>query len=183
MISKRKLFGISLARRQARRWLVLGFWAVNLSLAVVVSLLTGKYGASYWLLYSWQLISLPLLTGLLGGEGKRGAVRAFEGCTSEEQAATDNTYMTPEDIAERKRRESKLRLDERDVNMRNAAHYKAYSALRWFIFVAFPVMAVPPPREWLFLRSILLLTLFLAVWCLPQTLILWTEPDMEAEQG
>lgn len=182
MINKRTFLGIPLARRRTRRWLVLGFWAVNLSLVAVVSLLTGKDGTFLWLLYSWQFITLLLLTGLLGGDGRRGAVRAFEGPTTEEQAAADNTCMTPEDIAERKRREIEIRLDERDVKMRNAAHYKAYSALRWIILVAFPFMVASPPGELFSLRRFLLLTLFLVVWGLPQTLILWTEPDMEEPQ-
>jgi hypothetical protein len=182
MIKKRKLLGIPLARRQTRRLLVIGYWTVALSLVLVVSLLTGRDGTVFGLPFiSLLYLSVLLMVGLLGGDGKRGAVRAFEGRTSEGQVAADYTYMTPEDIAERKRREIEIRLDERDVNLRNTAHYKAYSALRWIIFLVFVFTAFPLPREPFFLRPFLLSTLFLVVWSLPQTIILWTEPDMEAD--
>jgi hypothetical protein len=182
MINKGKLLGIPLARRRTRRWLVIGFWTLALSLILPISPRIGPGGTILGLPSWWSIYFFVALIGFLGGNRDGGAVRAFEGRTPDKSKMANDTFMTPEDIAERKRRESEIRLDERDVNLRNAAHYKAYSALRWIIFLVFPFTAAPPPREPLFLRPFLLLTLFLVVWSLPQTLILWSEPDMEERQ-
>jgi hypothetical protein len=74
-------------------------------------------------------------------------------------------------------------LDERDIRLRNAAHYNAYSLLKWVIFFGF-IFGISADLNHLLLRIkptiIPLLGLFvLVVFNLPQSLILWFEPDME----
>jgi len=181
MIRQGKLFGIPLARRRTRRWLVIGYWTIIFSVVSVVSLFHAKSGTFLRLTAFGLPLIVLLLPGLLGGDGKRGAVRAFQGPTSEEQSGADYTNMTPDDITEQKRWEHENRLDERDVNLRNAVHYKAYSAVRWIVCVAFFVLADPYDRMPSFSPQPLLLLLMLAVWSLPQSIILWTEPDMETQ--
>lgn len=182
MIKNGKLFGIPLTRRRTRRWLVLGVWTLIFLLIGVTSPMIGTdrtiFGVPSW----WSTWFFVALIGLLGGIREGGAVREFRGRTSERQSQSDNTYMTPADIAERKRRENENRLDERDVNLRNAVHYNAYSALRWITFIVLPFSMVPLTGVSLLLHRSLPLILFLVVWGLPQTILLWTEPDMEPEQ-
>jgi hypothetical protein len=180
---RRSIVGISLVRRRTRRWLVLSYWTIILLLVGVLTQTIGKESTVFGMPLFWFFWPVGILTGLLGGTRPNGAIRAFQGRSAEERSPIDYSFMTPYDIAEQKQRDNELRLDERDVNLRNAVHYQAYSAVRWIALIAFFASGPPLAHEPVALRRFLLLLFFLVIWSLPQTLILWTEPDMEEEQA
>jgi hypothetical protein len=89
--------------------------------------------------------------------------------------------MTPEDVAARKEAERRNRLDEREVRVRNAAHYRAYAVLRWVGSLLVIAAVADRVDEFAAARESLLLLFFLIIQWLPQSILLWTEPDMEEQ--
>ena len=87
--------------------------------------------------------------------------------------------MTPEDIAARKEAEKQNRLDERELRVRNAAHYRAYGLLRLLGSALVFAAVADHINELAAARESLLLLFFLIIEWLPQSILLWTEPDME----
>jgi hypothetical protein len=79
--------------------------------------------------------------------------------------------------------------DERDIRLRDRAHYQAYRVLRSILGLAvilvIPILfASDTPdliRRYGLLFIPLICLLVLVVWSLPQSIILWSEPDMEPE--
>jgi hypothetical protein len=183
MIKRRSLLGIPLARRSARRLFVVGYWAVALLLVAAESQLWGSNPNQF--LVRWILVLILSLPGYLGGTDPRGAVREFNGPTPDDPDSTDYTFMTVDDIAAKKLEERERRLDERDTMLRNAIHYRAYAILRRSaILVAFSllVLSMPTFARFAHLRMLLLWCVFIVFMSLPQSIILWTEPDMEEVQ-
>jgi len=69
--------------------------------------------------------------------------------------------------------------DERQVAVRNAAYYKAYRLIVYYLLLL-PWIQAPMARDKVIL-VIYLMPLFLIVFSLPQAIILWTEPDLPEE--
>jgi len=73
--------------------------------------------------------------------------------------------------------------DERDVTVRNAAYFKAYRVLAWYSILAswalVPLWGANYPGVFL----VLLCVLLVIATTLPQTILLWTEPDVPVEAG
>ena len=183
MINTRSFLGISMTKRHTRRLLVVGYWSVVLTLIGIVLLSLRTSGTFFGMPAEWPfMLIVVLMAGLLGGYGNLGLVRAFDGRSSEDRMLVDYSFMALSDIAARKEAEKETRLDERERNLRNAAHYKAYSAVRWVGFVCFFAFMPQQARMTVSLREAFLSLLFLGIWGLPQTIILWTEPDMEEPQ-
>jgi hypothetical protein len=176
MIQQRKFLGISLARRSRRRTLVAGFWIMGFSFAVFAPFLFRGHPRQF----SWVFLPFLAQAALLGGEGRKGLVRDFHGHTPDNEPV-DYSFMTPEDIAARKEAEKQNRLDEREARARDAAHYKAFELLRWSVpLVAFAAFT-EPFIGFAYVRQALLLLVVLVIQALPQSILLWTEPDMEEE--
>jgi hypothetical protein len=180
MIKIRKFMGISMARRVRRRWLVVGLWALGLALVIYFPALLRFRFPFFGPTGEWAFFFGFLLVNVLGGQSRRGFVSDFEGRTPEDGPG-DYSFMTPEDIAARKEAERQNRLDEREVRVRNAAHYRAYVPLRWFAFLLVLAAVTDHRMELADMRESLLLLLYLVILWLPQSILLWTEPDMEAE--
>ncbi len=72
--------------------------------------------------------------------------------------------------------------DERELAVRNAAHYQAfrvaaiYGLVVWVVIMASPTSSGSPVA-----LSILIMPLLAMLWTLPQAIILWTEPDAPEE--
>jgi hypothetical protein len=93
------------------------------------------------------------LTTCLGGVSNRGPITAWDGP-----------------------------FDERDIRLRNAAHFEAYRIFRMIIVPIAIVLAIVFDTVWTNYQRLgapLLILLWLLVFNLPQSLILWFEPDME----
>jgi hypothetical protein len=184
MIKKRRLLGISLVRRSTRRWLVIGYWAVVLTLVGFDSQLSIS-DASPLGLVRWLFVIILSSPGFLGGTVRNEAVREFDGPTADEPDKSDYTFMTTEDIAAKKREKREMQLDERDTMLRNAIHYRAYAFLRKgasFVFVVNLALRAPNYSQYAHFQEPLLVFVFLVFMSLPQSMIIWTEPDMEEVQ-
>jgi hypothetical protein len=73
-------------------------------------------------------------------------------------------------------------LDERETDERDHVHYVAYTLARWlalFLFVLYGLLGAIHVPWFGHVGPFFFLLLTLVLWSLPQTLILWTEPDME----
>jgi hypothetical protein len=163
MINKATYLRIPLRRRKNRRWLVAGYWAVVLlCLAsfywspVLQILLHGSFRGQ-----GLAGVLAPILTGVLfgylttclGGVSERGPITAWDGP-----------------------------FDERDIRLRNAAHFEAYRIFRMIIVPIAIVLAIVFGTVWANYQRLgapLLILLWLLVFNLPQSLILWFEPNME----
>jgi hypothetical protein len=187
MINKKSFLGIPLARRRTRRWMVVGYWALVLALLGLVAVSsTGHHRlfSNLSFVFVWLLV---LVAQLLGGTGTGGPVRDFEGRPAKGPMLIDNTIKTLIDSTNRDWQKEDRRLDERDIRERNAAHYKAYRIV--VVFIALTSIALVylenPDLAWLScLRMPVLWLLLIVAFSLPQTLILWSEPDMEpADEG
>jgi hypothetical protein len=166
MIKNRKFLGTSMARRGRRRWLVVGFWALILTFVVIFPPLFRDHEAFFERPFFWVFFPLLILTSVLGGESRKGLVRDFHGHTSDE-GSRDYSFMTPEDIAAREEAEKQNRLDEREVIVRNAAHYRAFEVLRWISPLVWVAAGTEPFKEAAYMRQSLLLFVVLVIQTLP----------------
>jgi hypothetical protein len=177
----------STARRNTRRLIVALYWAIVLSL----------FGISQWcdvfrpghmhapdLLFPLYLIAF--LPAILGGVRAGGMVKPFRGTHWVPLPERDYTQtlfganrpligtMTSADLS----------LDERDLRDRDRVHFFAYTASRWLALVLLAAQScagLVSPVWMLRAGSAAFFLLTIVLWSLPQTLILWTEPDMEEE--
>ena len=179
---------VSMAQRDRRRALVVSIYA---SLAVLMAVLwfTSHWHGTGTYVFWAAMLACKLF---LGGNYSGGLVKPFNG-----MAARQND-MPPPLLALKLRvykpvlaaDESNYRNDERELNQRDRAHYKAYQVLGVAICILWALSLqriVRPalldgvgmsPDEMYYGLLLLVLTLFLT---LPQAILLWTEPDMESE--
>jgi hypothetical protein len=177
-----RVFGIRIASRTARRWLVAVYWALMLVVCVGFVLHQMRHGVEN--LDPWGM--LPIFVGivsLLGGVKVGGAVKPFSGRSymgsptpGDEGGLTifsQKSIFPPEDSGP---------LDEREQSERDTVHYTAYTVVRWlalalyFIYAGFGAWS---PAWFPRVGPLFVFLLTLVLWSLPQSLILWNEPDME----
>lgn len=173
-------FGLSMARRSTRRALVVGYWLlialffVLYEWATAKALTRGRIGQP--LLPLQVLFFLP---ALLGGVRMGGAVKPFRGVhwvPLQEREETQTLFGKPDaQLAE-------ADLDERETGQRDRVHFLAYTVSRWLVLglmiVYCAVSAWNPAASQRFGAACFYLVA-LTLWSLPQSMILWTEPDME----
>ena len=180
MINKRKFLGIPLVRRNARRWFLVGYWASVVALVSAAAFSLRKDGTFFGGPPEWPFMLIGIvMANLLGGDGNRGPVRVGDGVEPANPGDTDFTFMTDSDIAAKKQAAKEARIDEREVGLRNLAHYRAYSVFRWVMLACFFLLLDQNLRVPLPEREAIVTVIFLGFWGLPPTIILWTEPDME----
>lgn len=186
MIHKRMYLGIPMSTRRNRRRLVVCYWIVAVLLHAgftAMLLRVPKLVATWWMTCALAVVYV-LLMSFLGGQGggaQLGPVADFERYAAPPRWA-------PLEIARRLWRHGTAdkrmdrALDERDLRLRDALHYEAYRMLcDYLVPLAFAVVLVFVSD---LSRNLLLLIpagflLMLLIYTLPQTLILWHEPDME----
>jgi hypothetical protein len=161
MRDKMSFFGINMARRGNRRWLVavtyLGlalFWALVWRLA-------GSQGES--ISFSFVLIATSLLVNgiIFGGYGRWGLIKPFNNCTPSGAPAPWHN-------------------DERELHRRDRMHYYSHRVVVCVLCFAY-VFAVTSFQNPHVSRALMLVGLVLGL-TLPQALLLWIEPDMEFEE-
>lgn len=188
MITRQTYLGISIRSRRNRRRLVIGYW-----LTVLIVMAAAAYAVSLdpgMLQHWWILCAIGGLYGaaltFLGGYGQIGPMPDLSG------DRTPAPRWVPIEAADAllSRRARTLHpeaptvpLDERDIQLRDAAHFQAYRVTReWLLpllIAAFVVFQYIYSHAQLIAIPVYAL-LILVIYNLPQTLILWTEPDMEA---
>lgn len=183
MIAERyRIFGIRIESRRARRWMVVAYGALIAALCVGLVRHQARHGVED--LNPWGLF--PMFVGfiaILGGVKAGGVVKPFSGrqfaglpTPGDEGGQTifgSKRIFPPEESSA---------LDEREENERNRVHYAAYTVSRWLTLGLYLVYAgIGAFHSAWFPRvgPLFLFLLTLVLWSLPQSLILWNEPDME----
>jgi len=178
----------STARRRTRRLIVVAYWIVALCVFGIVQwkeVLRPGHLDGLGLLFPLQAIIF--LPAILGGVRAGGMVKPFRGVhwAPSQQHDETQTLFGPRRPVVNSMTAADLELDERDLRERDRMHFYAYTIARWLIllFLALQVGAVFLSPDWL-LRAgdAAFFLLALVIWSLPQSMILWTEPDMEQPQ-
>jgi uncharacterized membrane protein YkgB len=178
---------VDMSRRTRRRGLVAG---VYLALAVLIAVLwwrTGWHGTGVWLIWAVMLAC----RFFLGGHYRGGLIKPFV------YRKPMNAEAPPSLLALKLRvyqpvlqaDDDGFRNDERELNQRDRAHYLAYQTIGMMLMIELLVASMrmlnPRLQAWMGMPAdrmyygvtLVTLTLFLT---LPQAILLWTEPDMEA---
>lgn len=186
MIGRRVYFGIPLGSRTHRRRFVIVYWAMCVAVPAALAVLTARYPG--WTGHGWTLVGLGGVIGLLlfgmGGAGAGGPVRAFDGSPIPKEYRWSPMGVADAALSGPVFREDTLNegpLDERDETLRNAAHYRSYRVMRLVVVYGAAALVclwryLQPFRDLAIPAALLV---FFVFWNLPQTLILWNEPDME----
>ncbi len=169
MIQKATFLGISLRTTAHRRALVLAYYA----------LLLGILGVFLWkqhFIAGGIFIQTLTLGGFFGGIRADGVVKPYAERTPD-PTASPIQQLNLNGIFPR----SSVRLlDERELHARDRAHYIAYRILRWTLCGAGAAMAFGMNFAPTFLINNspnLLWALVVLVLSLPQSVVLWTEPE------
>jgi|GEM_PF-1837540 len=176
-------FGLSLALRTTRRWLVVGYWLLAALLFVLVELDEGSaLHRGRWILPLLPLQVLIFVPVLLGGVKVGGPVKPFRGAhwvplpdREEIHTLFGKSDATIQDVD----------LDERETLQRDRVHFFAYTAARWMaigLLAIFCLVAAWNPAWSVRFGSASFYLLVLTLWSLPQSILLWTEPDMEVAE-
>jgi len=179
---------VDMARRSRRRVLVAGIYA-GLALVIALTWWIGWGGTSAWVIWAVMLAC----RFFLGGYYRGGLVKPFA------YRKAVNADGPPSLLALKLRvyqpvlraDEDAFRNDERELIQRDRAHYLAYQTIGVLIAVEAMVASMrsltPKLLGWIGMTasqfhygiSMVAIAMFLT---LPQSILLWTEPDME-EQG
>jgi hypothetical protein len=184
---------LDMAPRAARRWLVATIYMVLAAVLVELYLLDHWRTSGYYLIFATFLVNRFLLGGYQFG----GLVKPFN-----ERAPVRRVTPVPFVLLfglrvwEPEPRDSELRNDEREQAQRDHAHFQAYQALivalapMWLLaawaagssrLLAW-LRARLPMTPMQLIYGLVLATIAMAI-TLPQSILLWTEPDMEEAEG
>lgn len=179
-----KFLGISLARRRTRRWVVVLYWCLVAFFAYAFFFHNVRHGLDlFGLLIAVQmLINLP---GMLGGVRAGGAVKPYRGIhfvPLMERDGFQSLFHRPGASSDRFD-PLNASLDEREVRQLQGVHFVSYTLIRWFallLFAVYGILSVAEPAWLLRVGPFFFFLLTFVLWSLPQTLILWNEPDLES---
>jgi hypothetical protein len=170
MIYKREFLGIPIAPRRNRRWLVAAYWLVISSLTCgAIALLKAHPQRSTGINI---LFTYAFMFGAIG----LGRMVWDTSFTPENVSAGIRTLF---DSALQGRRTRNPPRDEREQRQWDKAHTTAYALLSLIVILAFPLQLWKFLPEVGQLREPLIWFLILVIINLPQSILLWTEPDME----
>jgi hypothetical protein len=167
-------------RKIRRRWVVI-FWAqaalmFGLSLVAVVR----NRADAFDVLLLVQIAFTSSLT--LGGLSAGGLVKSFGGSRAPALLPRGRGMQALFAGADETQAGEAGELDERETRRRDSAHFTAYACVRWLgmgLFGLYAAMLVfAPAQANRFVPSFLFLLVWM-VWSLPQSIILWTEPDLD----
>lgn len=171
MLNKPAFLGISMAPQKNRGLLV----------AVTYAILVACFAAAPFVPFRGSRIQtvwglLFILVYIMGNHFLFGSVvRPFMayGLRKEEEIMSLRPALRQRDPDE---------LDERELAVRNAAHYRAFRVVAIYGFLAYLVIMSSPTLSGSAMALLILIMPLLAMlWTLPQAIILWTEPDVPEE--
>jgi hypothetical protein len=177
----RNLWGWSINRRSTRRWIVVAYWLFVALVVYAIPHYTLRHNGAF---LGFQLIEiLVLLPMLLGGVRAGGAIKSFRGLRSPAYALMDQRMISlfRRDTAV----EQEIELDERETRLRDRVHFVAYTVVRWLamaLVVLYGVFGMMNPKWQAITGPVFLFVIVMVLWGLPQSIILWNEPDVEAER-
>ena len=156
MRDRMSVLGINMAPRANRRWLVA---VTYLSLVVVWALIWARGDSNGIIL----ILLATILNGLiLGGYGRGGLIKPF---------VTRTPLGSP----------APWRNDERELHRRDRTHFQVYRFVIALVLLGY-VLGGDPFRYPHLSRALVLAGVVLGL-TLPQALLLWMEPDVEAEES
>jgi hypothetical protein len=182
-----KVFGIPMQRQQTRRRLVVTTYVVLAAICVGTILVAPRspYLYSYGI---YAAVAVGLF--LFGGFGQRGLLKGFENKPprpESPQIEFVRLHLAPETILSTS--DAAWRNDERELERRDRAHFRAYQpmSLGFMLLLLLSAVAMRPPH-WMS-ATIVLQGIFavaeimtMLALTLPAAIILWTEPDMEFDE-
>jgi hypothetical protein len=177
---------VDMAPRINRRALVVLIYA---GLAVLM--------AGLWMLDGWHVTGVYLWIAtilvnrlFLGGYGFGGLIKPFSGEAPRRSEAPPPFLMLALRVYQPPPEAHEYRNDEREMRQRDHAHYQAYQAITvalaavWLLanwkLNAKRMLAWVPISADVMLYGLVLAAIVVAI-TLPQAILLWNEPDMEAE--
>jgi hypothetical protein len=176
----RSLWGWSISRRSTRRWIVMGYWLLTAFWAYAILMYAIRHHGAFM---SFSIIYPMLwLPAFLGGVRAGGAVKPFR--STYWVSVPDRAGMISlfhRDTAA----QQEMELDEREIRLRDCVHFVSYTVVRWLALVFFALYALISTQhpEWLGISGpVFLFVIVMMLWGLPQSIILWNEPDVEAER-
>jgi hypothetical protein len=176
---------LDMAARVHRRALVLSIYA---GLSVLMAAL---WSVDRWHTSGVYMIFATFLVNrlFLGGYNSGGLIKPFSGKAPWRSPYRETPFlMLALRVYQPLPGENEYRSDEREMHLRNRAHYQAYKvltiALTLLWLLADWKMKVPRLLAWMHvsvdgLLYALVLMAIVAALTLPQAILLWTEPDME----
>jgi hypothetical protein len=172
--------GFTVKSRGRRRLLVILYWCVVALACWGFLRHQARYGVED--MHLWGMFPLFVgLTGLMGGVRTGGPVKPFRGTIWQgwtggavEVATLLRSSIHPT--------EDQTELDEREKFSRDWVHFVSYTVARWLILlllVAYGLAGAAHVSWFSRIGPFFVFFLTITLWSLPQSLILWTEPDME----
>lgn len=178
---------LSMAARQRRRVLVVSIYASLAALMTALWFFGHWRGTSAYVFWAAMLACRLFLGGYYGG----GLVKPFNGKAPKQSSMPPPLLLLKLHIYQSMPApEAAYRNDEREVHQRDHAHYLAYQVLGvallapWLLATLRVIKPELPSRFPMSPDEMYLGLLMIAVMLfltLPQSILLWTEPDMEAE--
>ena len=179
---------VDMSRRARRRALVVGIYSV------FAALIVGLWFVDQWRETGTYVYWAAMLAGwlFLGGYYRGGLVKLFTGKGPRRSDAAPSLlllrlHMYPVVAGDD---DGGFKNDERELHQRDRAHYQAYQGIAVVVLIAWMVAyvgmanhhfiaAIPMTPAQMFYGMMLVMVML--IFTLPQCILLWTEPDMEAE--
>lgn len=174
MLRTPAVLGLSMAPRRNRRLFVTFIYGIMLTITVAI-LVVPAWGDRVNIVWGSAAMSFYLVCWL-----------AFRGLVDEQTALPppERRWGRMISLGLAARRRDLDELDEREVAIRNAAHFRAYRVLTWYMIIiwtatwfSFDLSASGGVRG----LQLFIMPLWGMVGTLPQAALLWTEPDVPEE--
>lgn len=168
MIFRRELLKLLNWKRRTRRRVVMAYWAAALAFVAAMAFILQRHGSwigdirLFWLF--WAVTTLPILVRNLRPSLTRGK--------------TLQTLLQP---AKPDRESEDRPMDERDGYLSYRANAHAYVVLQLLVSVGVTCLMLMESTGLSALRVPLLWLLYIAAVSLPESFLLWTEPELEPE--
>lgn len=177
---------IDMASRMRRRSLVVVIYSAMAALTAAGWLIDRWHSTGSWLIW----VALAACWLFLGGHYSRGLVKQFNGKGPRNADAMPTNLQLIFGLYRLPANDHEYRNDERELRERDHAHYQAYQGLGLALAVLWlPALWLVSKPQWMTHLSLqldqvvygLIVVCFLLYVTLPQSIMLWTEPDMEQE--
>ncbi len=177
---------VDMAQRTRRRALVVGIY-ITMAL-----LMAGLFLADHWRSSGFYLVYATFAVNwlFLGGYNAGGLIKPFNGQSPRRTEMAPPFLVLGLHLYHPTPGESEYRSDERELEQRDRAHYVAYKVLTIVLVVVWllanwntfrpKLLAWIPVSPSLLIYGVALAAIVVAL-TLPQAILLWAEPDMEAE--
>jgi hypothetical protein len=170
MISRRELLKLLDWKRRTRRRVVMAYWAAVLAFVGAMAFILQRHGSwigdirLFW--FFWAVTTLPIML--------RNSLPSLT------RGRNLQTLLQPT----KPDRESEDRpMDERDGYLSYRANAHAYGVLQLLVSLGVLCLMLMESKGLSALRVPLLWLLYLAAVSLPDSFLLWTEPELEEEQA